>query len=330
MKQENRTILHQNLPLKVPYLLQIFPCYACNFRCQYCLHALPASDHGFISGQKFMDMDVFRRVVDDLADKGQRVKMLRFAGIGEPLLHPQIAEMVSYAVRRDVAGQVDIVTNASLLTPELSDRLLAAGLSTLRVSIEGLSTEEYERNACVRVDFTKLVNNIRYYFERCGSSKVYVKIIDYMLKGDPERERRFYDLFRPISHTTAIEHLTPTVENIDYQSFSGDVNFSQTQDGECVHPIQICPQAFYMLQCNPDGSFVPCCSTQYPIVVQRKERTIQGVWNGQELTSFRCGLLKGTKAEACKRCTLYQYGAYPEDILDGHEDELLARYNSIC
>lgn len=328
MKQDNRMILYQNLPLELPYLLQIFPCYACNFRCQYCLHALPVSEHGFISNQKFMEMDVFRRVIDDLADRGQQIKMLRFAGIGEPLLHPQIAEMVAYAVKRNVAQQVDIVTNASLLSPELSDLLLEAGLSTLRVSIEGLSGEAYQKNVGVQIDFSKLIGNIRYFFEHCGNSRVYVKIIDYMLGGRPEQQQRFYDLFRPISHTIAVEHLTPTVENINYGDFSGNVSFSQTQDGEKLNRIRICPQAFYMLQCNPDGSFVPCCSTQYPIVVQRKGRSLQEVWNGCELTAFRCGLLKDTKADACTRCTLYQYGAYPEDILDGHEEELLTRYDA--
>lgn len=329
MKQGNRSVLYQALPLKRPYLVQIFPCYACNFKCQYCIHALPASKHGSISSKKFMDIDVFQRVINDLASPEERIKMLRFAGLGEPLLHPQISEMVSYAVQKNVADQVDIVTNASMLTHDLSDRLLAAGLSTLRVSIEGLSCEEYEKNAGMRVDFSKIQDNIRYYYEHSKNSKVYVKIIDYMLADNPDKEREFYRIFKPISHMAAIEHLTPTVEEIDYQSFSSGVDFSLTQDGETRRAINICPQPFYMLQCNPDGSFVPCCSSKYPIVLSGRGGSLSSVWNGKELNTFRYGLLNGCKTDVCSQCSLYQYGAYPEDILDGHEMELKEKYSAL-
>ena len=328
MRNAGRTVLYQQLPLKKPFLVQIFPVYGCNFRCGYCLHALPRSRHGFISNTAVMEMSVYRRCIDSLAAEEGKIRMLRFAGIGEPLLHPELPEMIAYAREKAVAEKIDVVTNAALLTPALSDRLVAAGLSTLRVSLEGLSSEEYRENASAAVDFDELVANLRYFYEHAGDTRVYVKIIDYMLRGDPEREACFHSLFDGISHITAVEHLTPTVEGIDYDAFKGDVDFSLTQDGERRGNVRICPQAFYILQCNPDGSLVPCCSTRYP-VVETDSDDLLAAWNGETLTRLRLSLLRGDPPEACKTCTLYQFGTYPEDVLDGHETELIEKYSAL-
>lgn len=325
MRDNNRTVLYQQVPLEMPYLIQIFPCYACNFHCQYCIHALPEAQRGVISDKRFMDMSVYRRLIDDLFTHGKTVKMLRFAGIGEPLLHPQIAEMVEYARQKQVAQNIDIVTNGSLLTKELSDQLLDAGLTTLRVSVEGLSAEEYLQNAGAHIDWEKFIAQLEYFYCHCKTTKVYVKIIDYMLKGDAEREKLFYRIFAPISHMTAVEHLTPTIQEIDYNEFCGEMGFSLTQDGEKKQNIQICPQPFYMIQYNPNGSFTPCCSMKLPLVLSGENTTLSEVWNGEDLTRFRLSFLQNKRESVCRQCTLYQYGTYEEDILDGHEKELIIK-----
>ena len=325
MKTNDRSVLHEQLPLKFPYLVQIFPCYACNFRCRYCLHSLPPEEHGDISSVRFLPLETYRKFIDSIADEGGVLKMLRFAGIGEPLLHPEIAEMVAYAQERRVAKTVDIVTNAAALTPKLSENLIKAGLSTLRVSIEGLSTEEYRENTGTAFPFEKIVSNIRFFYEHAKKTKVYVKIIDYMLDA-PEKEQKFHMIFDSISHVTAVEHLTPTIKEIDYSAFSGNVDFLLTQDGEDKQNISVCPQPFYMLQLNPDGSFAPCCSMKLPMKLYKKGEGFARIWNGTELTEFRLALLEHKKNDTCRECALYQYGTYPQDVLDGFEEELLPAY----
>jgi len=71
--------------------------------------------------------------------------MIRFAGTGEPLLHKDIAKMVEYAVKMNVAEAVDIVTNGLLLEPDLSDKLIAAGLSSLEYQYKVLHLENMKR-----------------------------------------------------------------------------------------------------------------------------------------------------------------------------------------
>ena len=66
------------------------------------------------------------------------------------MLHPNIAEFVSYAKKADVADRIEVVTNAVALTPAMSDKLIDAGADRLRISINGLSDEDYHNNCAYR------------------------------------------------------------------------------------------------------------------------------------------------------------------------------------
>lgn len=325
-----REVLAKTLPLKMPWLVQIFPVYGCNFRCEYCIHSLERSRHGYISNDILMPWDVYKKVIDDIRDTGKRIKMLRFAAIGEPLLHPQIAEMVSYAQQSSVADSVDIVTNGSLLTKELSDRLIDARLSKLRISVEGLSAEEYRDHTSAEIDFAKMVENIHYFYERCMGTPttMYIKIIDYMVQSK-EQQDRFRKIFAPITHSIAIEHLTPTIEEIDYDKVSHGMKTDKPQNGMVLLDAQICPQPFYMMQVNPDGNVVPCCSMKYPCVLGNvREESVQDIWLGEKYRSFQRNMLEGvsTAAEVCGKCTLYRYDLHEEDQLDADAGQLKSKY----
>lgn len=323
-----RTPLYSVLPLAMPYLIQIFPVYGCNFRCGYCIHSLEREQHGYISDQITMDMGLFRKIVDDIKDSGYKIKMLRFAAIGEPLLHKDIAQMVAYAKEAEIAEGIDIVTNGSLLTKELSDQLIAAGLTRLRISLEGLSEKDYQKHADATIDFGQFVNNIRYFYEHCKNTKIYIKIIDYMVQKNIEQER-FYRIFSPICHSIAIEHLTPTIRDIDYDTLSGNRKNEKPQNGEKLLESRICPQPFYMMQINPDGKVVPCCSMRYPVVLgDIGKKSVQDVWMGEDFQRFRRNMLAGVEdaSHVCKECRLYLYDMHEEDRLDEVAEILLRKY----
>ncbi len=323
-----REPLRDVLPLDTPYMIQMFPAYGCNFRCGFCLHALDRERHGYISDVPFMDMGLYRKCIDDMRGFDRQLKMLRFAAIGEPLLHRDIAEMVRYAKQAGVAQSVDIVTNAALLTPELSDRLIDAGLDRLRISVEGLSGEDYRKNAGREIDFDRFVDQIRYFYEHSGRTHVYIKIIDYMVQK-PEEERRFWELFRPICHSIAIEHLTPTIEEIDYDRLSGGMETDKPQNGDTMLDAEVCPQGFYMMQINPDGKVVPCCSMKYPAVLgDVKREAVPEIWRGAAFNRFRVKMLRSREqvGPVCRDCRLYRYDLHPEDVLDEVREELGKKY----
>lgn len=323
-----RVFLKEVLPLDMPMMIQIFPVYGCNFKCEFCLHGLDRSQHGYISDTATMDMQLYRKIIHDIRQSGKKLKMLRFAAIGEPLLHRDIAEMVRLAQEEQVAESVDIVTNGSLLTHELSDALIRAGLSRLRISIEGLCDEDYEKRCHCRVDFERFVQKLTYFYQKKSDTKVYIKIIDYMVQDEKDK-KKFFDIFGPISDSIAIEHLTPTIQEIDYGKVSGGMALDKGQNGEKLLDANVCPQGFYMMQVNPDGKVVPCCSMKYPAVLgDVRQENIQDIWHGAAFNQFRRKLLCSRQAAGmvCGQCTLYQYDLHEEDIIDEVAEELIGKY----
>ncbi|GBF33444.1 radical SAM protein [Desulfocucumis palustris] len=323
-----RTVLGEALPLAAPFLIQIFPVYGCNFRCGYCLHALPRERHGYISDKTFLDMPLYKKCIDDLADFKAKLKMLRFAGIGEPLLHRNIAQMVDYAKTKDIADSIDIVTNGVLLDEQLSLALIAAGLDRLRISIQGISGEKYGTLAGIKINFNRFLKKLDFFFQNRGKTRVHIKIIDCALSGESE-EKLFFDIFEGVCDTIAVEHLTPTVKGIDYKRLAGGKALNVTQSGNCMAETAICPQPFYMLQINPDGAVVPCCSMSYPGVFgNAAEQTVPEIWKGPKLAGFRRLLLDGVEnaGPVCSGCSLFKYGIFPEDILDPYAGRLKSLY----
>lgn len=323
-----RTNLADVLPLATPLVVQIFPVYACNFKCNYCIFPVELSKRGFISDTIVMDIDLFKRCVDDFSNFPDKLKVLRFVGIGEPLLHKNISEMVRYAVSKDVANVVEIITNGALLTPHISDELIAAGLSRLVVSLQGTSPEKYRQVCGADMDFDAFLDNLKYFYDNKGTAQVYIKIIDCALDGDDD-QKKFYELFGDLCDTMAIEHAVPIHSGVDYDNLLGKNGHAVTQFGLPVSEVSVCPQPFFTMQINPDGKVVPCYSFEYPgIMGDCNTQSAHGIWNGVSFRQFRYKMLEGIHgaSESCKNCSIIKYRLFPEDDLQGSVDRLKKIY----
>ena len=114
--------------------LYIEPTSKCNLSCTMCFR------NTWID-EPFSDMaaDVFENTLETMPDT---VETIFFGGMGEPLFHKDILHMVERASSKNC--RVELLTNGTLLTGELSSDLLDAGLSKLWVSIDAFEPEGYE------------------------------------------------------------------------------------------------------------------------------------------------------------------------------------------
>ena len=66
---ENRTPLETVIPLSTPFVIFVDPASACNFKCTFCPtgHRDMIAETGRFQGA--MKLDVFKKVIDDLAAK---------------------------------------------------------------------------------------------------------------------------------------------------------------------------------------------------------------------------------------------------------------------
>lgn len=122
-------------PLSSLARVYIEPTNACNFDCRTCMRNAWDEPIGL------MEAETFRRILQGVREISPR-PVLFFGGIGEPLAHPHIREMVTAA--RETGAVVEMITNATLLDETAARWIVAAGLDRLWVSIDGATPESYE------------------------------------------------------------------------------------------------------------------------------------------------------------------------------------------
>jgi 12,18-didecarboxysiroheme deacetylase len=100
----------------------------CNLRCVHCYSESRNVDY---SGELSHEEGV--RLIDDLAAFGAPVML--FSG-GEPLMRPDIFELIEHAVAKKMRAVVS--TNGTLITRDIATKLKEAGLSYVGISLDGL------------------------------------------------------------------------------------------------------------------------------------------------------------------------------------------------
>lgn len=119
----------------LPDALQVEVTSACNLRCTMCLVSYRAPVNKLAGA---MPPELFRSLVDGVPG----LRRLTLQGLGEPLLSPYLLDMVEQAKARGIA--VGFNSNATLLSRGTADRLVAAGLDWLHVSLDGARAQTYE------------------------------------------------------------------------------------------------------------------------------------------------------------------------------------------
>jgi radical SAM protein with 4Fe4S-binding SPASM domain len=108
-----------------------------------------------------MALDEFRGLVD-------QIPVLRRAvlhGVGEPLLNRELPAMISHLKRRAEPPEVLFNSNAILLTSQMQEALLGAGLDEFRISTDAAHRELYARIRGVDA-FDQMVANVAAFAQR--------------------------------------------------------------------------------------------------------------------------------------------------------------------
>ncbi len=120
---------HQNLRLSVTD--------RCNLRCAYCL---PADGSAGSSSEGLLALDDVVEIVEWLhsVEPMERIKLTG----GEPLVRAGLEILVERLARLSGGPEISMTSNGILL-PGLADRLKAAGLSRVNVSLDSLDPNKY-------------------------------------------------------------------------------------------------------------------------------------------------------------------------------------------
>ncbi len=109
----------------------------CNFRCVYCRSANPETH---MPKGDLLTWDEYERVARILVGMG--IRKVRVTG-GEPLVRAGVEDFVARLKRLGVSD-VSMTTNGQMLA-EKCDRLVAAGMDRINISLDSLNREKFER-----------------------------------------------------------------------------------------------------------------------------------------------------------------------------------------
>ena len=319
---ENRTRLESVIPLATPFIINVDPADVCNFQCKFC----PTGDRELMRNtigrnHGIMDFELYKKIVDDICEFDQPIKVLRLYKDGEPLLNNKFAEMIRYAKEKKCCDRVDTTTNASLLTPERSLEIIDAGLDRINISIEGVDSEQYLNFSQFPLDFEKLVENIRFFYEHRKNCEMIVKINGDILR--PEDRDKFYAIFGDIADGVYIESIMSCWPEFELNEV--EVNKEVGIYKQEIKEILVCPYVFYSFSINADGTASACYLdwARKLIVGDVKGQSVMDIWHGDKMRDLQLILLrKQRKLHAvCSGCGQMSHGN-PDDI-DKYAQSLL-------
>ena len=113
----------------------IEPTNRCNLDCVTCIRQSWDEPLGTMSSETFSRIIEGLRSFDPPPD-------IFFGGLGEPLSHPSIVDMVKEA--KALGSSVELISNGTLLSKSVSSALVAASLDKLWVSLDGATPESYK------------------------------------------------------------------------------------------------------------------------------------------------------------------------------------------
>lgn len=109
------------------------PTTTCNLKCTTCLR------NNWDETIGLMSEEVFDKFIEDIKS-AENIECVAFWGIGEPLTHPNIADMIS---RVNALGiETEMISNAMRLDALMAEKLIDAGLNRLVISVDSTIPEQ--------------------------------------------------------------------------------------------------------------------------------------------------------------------------------------------
>ncbi len=288
---------------KFPLMVVVAICYVCNAKCPACPYTRSSIRRSYRDAP-LMKSSTFRKIADEC---GKHCAYVRISGGGEPLLHPHMIGLVEYAKR--AGAKVGLITNGSKLTPNVTNKLLDAGIDAIEVSVDAADRDTY---SYVRagLDFDVLLGNVRCLIaKRNGqhsSTRVVASVVNQRaIEGKLDTTVAFWREI--VDEVQVRKYLT---WGIGDPSESGDAA-PYIPDLPTRAP---CPFPFERLNVDSRGKIEFCGfdiagETDFGNV---NETTIGEVWRGGKFNLWRQLLLEGRYEEipVCRKCPDWKYRSW--------------------
>ncbi|MEQ8687446.1 MAG: radical SAM/SPASM domain-containing protein [Imperialibacter sp.] len=293
---------HSGLPIS----LAIEPTTACNLRCPEC----PSGLRSFSRPTGKIALPFFQKIIDEAQG---HLLYLTFYFQGEPYLHPDFLEMVSYAHRKKIYTATS--TNAHFLSDEMARKTIESGLDRLIISIDGATQDTYaayrkEGKLQEVIDGTKRLVK----WKKELASKTPHLIFQFLVVKPNEHE---IEEIKRLGKELGVDEVRfKTAQIYDYENGSPLIptiskysRYSQHADGKWSLKNVLRNECWKMWHSGVvtwDGQMVPCCFDKDAThsMGNVSENSMAEIWRGASYNRFRNALLRSRKdIDICKNCS---------------------------
>ena len=261
--------------LQWPSVILIENTNCCNAQCVMCPRETLTRKRGF------MEFGLFEKIIREVSS-ASRTPVVHLHGFGEPLLDKSLPERIMLAKTCGIKHTY-LVTNASLMFPETSRKIINAGLDTMKISFYG--TDEASYHATMRrLDFKVTLHHIREFVRiRKELKKRTPKLILQYLprEANEAKTEEFQSLWRSILDKGAGDRLNRGA----LHNYGGGRAYNRV--GERI--VSVCFYPWTALSVLWDGRAVTCCMDYNGVqrVGDLNSQSVMEIWNGPVLSAIR-------------------------------------------
>jgi len=316
----------------LPRSLYVETTSRCNSKCQTCILTFggrePAAD---------LTWSQFRRIVDQFPV----LERVLLHGIGEPLLNPDLARMITHLTAR--GARVIFNSNAISLSSARALALIDSGLDELRVSFDATTAETYARvrgadafekvlgnldrlhahkrergatNPRVSLWFTVIKDNIEEIpglvplATRVGASGIHLQRLVYNGLGLATEEQSLHARLGPReADLIRVTRAAAADAQLDFDASGATAPEISLTPSHAERPWSACRRPWTLAYITVHGNVLPCCIAPWitghydGIVLGNLYRqSIEEIWWGPRYQGFRRDIQTDAPPEPCVGC----------------------------
>jgi radical SAM protein with 4Fe4S-binding SPASM domain len=225
------------------------------------------------------------------------LKVLRFWGIGEPLLNRDIEHMIGEG--GPLAERTELATNGSLLARHAL-QIVRSGLQYIRISVYSTSNIGYELESGSRFKLSDIMDGVRQLVSRrmtAGSETP--RITANFVTTHAEEVPLFRQQWEGLADDTRVEIM---------HNWGGTDSRLVQIASPLTESREVCSKPFYELVIKANGDVTPCCADWDGSlkVGNVLEQSLLEIWSGEKMQGIRRLHLQGRRADLsmCRECTL--------------------------
>jgi len=252
---------------------------SCNLRCPMCPISAESTENKGKS--TWFPFAIYKEIIDQAVINGLQALKLNY--INEPLIRPDLPDFIQYARN---AGVLDIYmsTNGMLMTPEVSKKIIDAGLTRIQISVDAVDEDVYNK---IRPggDLQKVIKNIESLVEireKVNSITPLVRVNFVRTEINESQLPAFISYWQDKVDMIGIqEYIKPTKSKEEIKSLSS--SDKRKKGFRCSFP-------FKQLVITNEFMVLPCCTfwgEELSIGKLTSAEMIKEIWNGEKMKRLR-------------------------------------------